>query len=234
MLEAVELTKRYGATTALDAVSFQVTPGEIFCLLGANGAGKTTTIHLFLDFLPRTSGRALVCGHDVHESPVAARSLTAYVPDVVQLYPALTGIENLRYFADLAGVPPLATVELTNLLGRAGLDPAAARRPVRTYSKGMRQKVGIAIALAKQARVLLLDEPLSGLDPKAANEFSTLLRELADQGTAILMATHDLFRARDVGTHIGIMKHGRMVDRFGTSDFAHADVERLYLEHMAS
>ena len=233
MLEAIELTKRYGDTTALDSVSFQVTPGEIFCLLGANGAGKTTTIHLFLGFLPRTSGRALVCGHDVEASPQAARAAIAYVPEVVQLYPNLTGIENLRYFSDLAGVAHDGERELVELLGRAGLDAGAAGRRVHGYSKGMRQKVGIAIALAKRARALLLDEPLSGLDPQAANEFSRLIRQLADDGTAILMATHDLFRAREVGTHIGIMKHGRMVDRFGTREFAHADVERLYLEHMA-
>jgi ABC-2 type transport system ATP-binding protein len=103
---------------------------------------------------------------------------------------------------------------------------------VNTYSKGMRQKVGIAIAIAKQAKALLLDEPTSGLDPKASNEFSALLARLSTDGVAVLMATHDLFRAKESGSRVGIMKHGRLVATLSTSDIGHADLERLYLEHM--
>ena len=231
MLQAIQLSKHYGDTEALCSLDLTVEAGQVCCLLGANGAGKTTTIQLFLDFIPRTSGQALICGMDVAAEPVRTKALLAYIPEVVNLYGALTGRENLAYFSALAGVH-LDHTRADELAARTGLPDGALDRPVRTYSKGMRQKVGIAIALAKQARVLIMDEPLSGLDPKAANEFSSLLREVAADGVAALMATHDVFRAREVGTHIGIMKHGRLVDHFATGDRAHADIEQLYLRHM--
>ncbi|MBY0376334.1 MAG: AAA family ATPase, partial [Bryobacteraceae bacterium] len=121
---------------------------------------------------------------------------------------------------------------LRGFLKEAGLQNDAADRRVGGYSKGMRQKVGIAIALAKKASALLLDEPTSGLDPKASNEFSELLRTLSGRGVAILMATHDLFRAKESGTRVGIMKHGKLVEELATGDIGHADLEQLYLKHM--
>jgi ABC-2 type transport system ATP-binding protein len=232
MLEARLLTKRYGEVVALDALDLAIAPGEIYCLLGANGAGKSTTIKLFLDFLPRTSGQALIGGLDVAEAPLETKRLTSYVPEIVNLYPTLTGLENVEFFARLAGVQDLSRAHLVACLAKAGVPGAAVDRRVGGYSKGMRQKVGLAIAVAKRAKVLILDEPLSGLDPQAANEFGALLREFAGEGAAVLMATHDLFRAREVGSRIGIMKHGRLVDSFAAERFAHADLERLYLDHM--
>lgn len=232
MLEADALTKSYGDTVALHPLTLRVAPGELLCLLGANGAGKTTTINLFLDFVPRSGGRALVDGLDVAEHPLESKRRLAYIPEQVQLYRTLTGLENLEYFHRLSGAPPLARGELRALLERVGLPRAAVDRRVATYSKGMRQKVGIAIASAKSARALLLDEPTSGLDPQASNEFSALLDRLRADGVAILMATHDLFRARETATHIAIMKHGQLVDRFAAADVGHADLERLYLDHM--
>lgn len=231
MLQAIDLSKMYGAVSALEPLNLTVEPGQVCCLLGANGAGKTTTIHLFLDFIPRSGGQALVDGIDVAEEPVRTKALLAYVPEVVNLYGSLTGRENLEYFAEIAGtrVRPDRADELA---AKVGLQDGALDMRVSNYSKGMRQKVGIAIALAKQARALIMDEPLSGLDPKAANEFSHLLREVAGEGVAALMATHDVFRAKEVGSHIGIMKHGRLVDYFATDDKAHADIEQIYLEHM--
>jgi ABC-2 type transport system ATP-binding protein len=231
LLQAIDLTKRYGDVTALDRLNLSVEPGQVCCLLGANGAGKTTTIHLFLDFIPRTAGQALVGGQDVAENPVQSKAQLAYIPEVVNLYGALTGWENLEFFADIAGVG-LARERGDELAARVALQKGALDRPVSTYSKGMRQKVGIAIALAKGARALIMDEPLSGLDPQAANEFSRLLREVASDGVAALMATHDVFRAKEVGSHIGIMKRGQLVDFFPTDDRAHADIEQLYLKHM--
>jgi len=121
---------------------------------------------------------------------------------------------------------------LRGFLTRCGLQAEAADRRVSTYSKGMRQKVGVAIALAKQAKALLLDEPTSGLDPKASNEFSELLVQLQNEGAAILMATHDLFRAKETGTRIGIMREGNLMQEMTTAEVSHADVERIYLEHM--
>lgn len=232
MLEAHALTKRYNGVTALNALTLTVAPGDVFCLLGANGAGKTTTINLFLNFITPTSGSALVNGLDVTKEPLETKRHLAYIPETVMLYKNLTGLENLEYFAALAGKPDLTREQLIGYFREVGLAVEAADRRVGTYSKGMRQKVGIAIALAKGAKALLLDEPTSGLDPKASNEFSDLLRRLSGNGVAVLMATHDLFRAKESGTRVGIMKHGRLVAQHTTAEFGHADLERVYLEHM--
>jgi ABC-2 type transport system ATP-binding protein len=232
MLEAHALTKRYDGVTALNALTLTVAPGDVFCLLGANGAGKTTTINLFLNFIAPTSGTALVNGLDVTKEPLESKRHLAYIPETVMLYKNLTGLENLEYFAALAGKPDLTRDQLVSYFRDVGLAVEAADRRVGTYSKGMRQKVGIAIALAKGAKALLLDEPTSGLDPKASNEFSDLLRRLSGSGVAVLMATHDLFRAKESGTRVGIMRHGTLVAQHTTDEFGHADLERVYLEHM--
>lgn len=231
MLEADQLSKRYGGVLALDNLTLQVSPGEIFCLLGANGAGKTTTINLFLNFIAPTSGAAKVCGLDVAENPQAARRLVAYLPEQVMLYPKLSGLENLDYFSRLGG-HRYTRAELAHFLDRCGLPSEAATRPLATYSKGMRQKVGVAIALAKDAKALLLDEPTSGLDPQASYEFSAVLADLAREGVAVLMATHDLFRVKGTGTRAGIMRQGRLVDVVDTKRLGPAELERLYLDHM--
>jgi ABC-2 type transport system ATP-binding protein len=232
MLEARDLTKRYNDIVALDALTLTVMPGEVFCLLGANGAGKTTAINLFLNFIQPSAGRASVNGLDVTTQPLETKRHLAYIPETVMLYKNLTGLENLEYFAALAGRPDLTRQRALAYFAEVGLAAEAADRRVGTYSKGMRQKVGIAIALAKGAKALLLDEPTSGLDPKASNEFSDLLKRMSANGVAVLMATHDLFRAKESGTRVGIMKHGRLVAQHGTEEFGHADLERVYLEHM--
>lgn len=231
MLQAAKLTKSYGHTEALKGLDMTVEGGEIYCLLGANGAGKTTTISLFLNFIQPDGGAATVCGLDVTEQPLETKKLLAYIPEQVMLYGNLTALENLRYFSRLGG-HDYSQDEYRGFLRRVGLEEEAVDRRVKTYSKGMRQKVGVAIALAKQARALLLDEPTAGLDPKASNEFSELLLKLKSDGAAILMATHDLFRARQTGTRIGIMREGRLVDELSTGEVTHADVEKIYLQHM--
>jgi ABC-2 type transport system ATP-binding protein len=232
MLEAVNLTKKYNGLTALDDFTLRVMPGEVFCLLGANGAGKTTTINLFLNFVAPTSGTARIDGLDVTQQPLETKKYLAYIPETVMLYKNLTGLENLEYFSALAGRSDYTRAQLLDFLKQVGLQPEAADKRVGTYSKGMRQKVGIAIALAKNAKALLLDEPTSGLDPKAANEFSALLTKLSQDGVAVLMATHDLFRAKESGTRVGIMRQGRLVRTLDTIEVGHADLERIYLEHM--
>jgi len=232
MLEARSLTKAYNGFTALNALDLTVKEGEIFCLLGANGAGKTTTINLFLNFITPSSGMVTIKGIDVVANPLETKKYVAYIPETVMLYKNLSGLENLSYFAALAGQGSLSKTELRDYLRQAGLPEDAADRRVGFYSKGMRQKVGIAIALAKRAESLLLDEPTSGLDPKASNEFANLLRTLRDRGVAVLMATHDLFHAKETGTRVGIMKRGQMVASLGTDEVGHADLERIYLEHM--
>lgn len=231
MLEAIQLTKSYNGKEALREVSFRVNKGDIFCLLGANGAGKTTTINIFLNFVQPSTGQALIGDKDVSKEPIESKKLLAYIPENLMLYPNLSGLENLEYFSGLAAKKYTAA-QLEAFLLEAGLQNDQHKKRISTYSKGMRQKVGVAIALAKQAQVLLLDEPTSGLDPKASNEFSELLTKLSKKGVATLMATHDLFRAKETGTHIGIMKEGQMVEQLTTDQINHTDLEKLYLRHM--
>ncbi|MBX3167566.1 MAG: ABC transporter ATP-binding protein [Candidatus Eremiobacteraeota bacterium] len=230
-LEAVDLSKHYGSLVALDSLNLRIEQGEVFCLLGSNGAGKTTTVNLFLNLVEPTSGEPRILGHNVVRESRLTKSLLAYIPETVMLYPELTGLENLGFFASLSGIKATTSL-LTSALEEAGLQPEAHARRVGGYSKGMRQKVGIALAIVKNARVLLLDEPTSGLDPKASNEFGELLLRLSARGTAILMVTHDIFRAKETGTRVGIMKAGRLVECLATSELAHSDLERLYLSHM--
>lgn len=231
MLQAVNLTKRYGEYEALKGLNLTVNSGQIYCLLGANGAGKTTTINLFLNFVSPSGGTARVNGLDVTSEPQASKRYLAYIPEQVMLYGNLSGLENLEYFSKLGG-HNYGVKEYRAFLSRCGLQAEAMDKPVKAYSKGMRQKVGVAIALAKQAQALLLDEPTSGLDPKASNEFSALIQELQADGAAILMATHDLFRAKETGTQIGIMREGRLLQELDADQVSHADLERIYLEHM--
>jgi ABC-2 type transport system ATP-binding protein len=232
MLEAINLTKNYNGTTALDSLNLRIEKGEIYCLLGANGAGKTTTINLFLNFIEPTSGEAKINGLDVTKNSLESKKYIAYIPEQVNFYKNLTGLENLEYFTSLAEKTDCSKDDLRQFLLDSGLQADAINNRISTYSKGMRQKVGIALAVAKKAEVLLLDEPTSGLDPSASNEFSELLTKLSKQGVAILMATHDLFRAKETGTRIGIMKHGKLVAELNTEELGHADLEKIYLEHI--
>ena len=231
MLKAEHLTKRFDGATAIDDLSLTVAPGEIFALLGPNGAGKTTTINCFLGFLAPDGGSASVCGLDVGAHPLESKRHLAYIPEQVNLYDHFSGVENLGYFSELAGARHDGAA-LRRFLSEAGLQAEAHDRRVNTYSKGMRQKVGIAIALAKNAKALLLDEPTSGLDPGAAHEFSALLRRFASGGAAVLMATHDLFRAKQVASRVGIVRHGRLVHELTAAELDHVDLEKLYLETM--
>lgn len=232
LIETRQLGKTYrDGTVALKGLDLSIDAGCIYCLLGANGAGKTTTISLLLGLTPPTSGVALLDSIDVARDPEGARRRAAYLPEQVQLYDNLSGLENLEYVTGLAGVEA-GRAELLGHLERAGLTPDAAGRRASSYSKGMRQKVGIAMALAKKAKVLILDEPLSGLDPKAANELLAKLRELVREGSTVLMATHDLFRAKESADRVGIMRGGELLQEIPLEDVDHSELERIYLEHM--
>lgn len=229
MLKAINLTKSYNGTAALRSISFEVKQGEIFCLLGQNGAGKTTTINLFLGFIEPSSGQALINEVEVKHKPSATNKMIAYIPEVVQLYGNLTGLENLNFFSRLAG-NKYSQEELGSFLSKAGLQAEAHNKRLSTYSKGMRQKVGIAIALSKNADVIFMDEPTSGLDPKATAEFTNICKALAANGKAIFMATHDIFNAVNVGTRIGIMKEGSLVHTIPTGEIDANQLQQLYLE----
>ncbi|WEF33700.1 ABC transporter ATP-binding protein [Pseudoduganella chitinolytica] len=229
-LSMSRVVRRFGARTALDGLSLTLHAGDVFALLAPNGAGKTTTLNLILGFLPVHDGTIAVCGAPAGSAK--ARQAVAYLPEQVAVYPELSGVENLRYFALLAGLAP-DDAALRRLLVQAGLDAAAHDRAARHYSKGMRQKVGIAIALARQARLLLLDEPTSGLDPQAAAELSAAIRAAARRGVAVLMVTHDLYHIREVATRVGFLRGGRIVREVDPRTADHADLERLYIGEMA-
>jgi len=233
MLQASALTMNFGQHTALHSLDLTVNRGEIYCLLGPNGAGKTTTINCFLGLISPSSGYALVNKITVALQPEKARRHIAYIPETVMLYPYLSGLENLAFFHELTG-QPLHTDQYRQLLLHAGLQEQAIPRPVKTYSKGMRQKVGIAIATAKNAGALLLDEPTSGLDPKASKEFSALLKGFSEQDRAVLMATHDIYHALEVASRIGIMCGGKLVAEVNPSGMDHYVLEHMYMEYIDS
>lgn len=233
MLQAKDLTKRYeDGHLALDHINFEVKSGEIFCLLGANGAGKTTTINLFLNFIDPTDGHALINNIDSSKAPLEAKKHVAYVSENVMLYGNFTARQNLDFFAKLGGKPNLSKEDYYTVMRQVGLQEKAFEAKLKTFSKGMRQKIGIAIAIIKDAENILLDEPTSGLDPKAAAEFQKLLLRLKQEGKAIFMSTHDIFRAKSMADRVGIMKEGRLVMLRTREQFLEENLEKIYLEYM--
>ena len=234
MLEARDLTKVYDNTIlAVDRLNLQVPPGEIYVILGANGAGKTTTIAMFLNFIDPTSGSAFVNDIEIPKFPLEAKKHLAYVSENVELYRNFTARQNLEFFAKLGGRKKVTREQLDEALRRVGLPEESFGRRLRTFSKGMRQRLGIAIAIMKQAEVVLLDEPTSGLDPKGGAEFLDLLRELKAEGKAIFMSTHDIFRAKEIADRIGILAQGRLLRELSRTEIEDEDLEALYIRYVA-
>jgi len=227
VLQALGAVVDYGERTILQGLDLAVHAGEIYALLGANGAGKTTTLSLLLGFVRPRSGQVRVQGVDPVTAPAQARALIAYIPENVALYEHLSARENVAYLLELAGQPATAGA-IGQALSAAGLDAAAHDRRVSGFSKGMRQKVAIALALARRVPALLLDEPTSGLDPQATAEFSRLLMQLRGQGVAILMVTHDLLGAADVADRMGFIAGGRLVEEVAASGEERFDVRALH------
>ena len=206
------LTKRYGDFTAVDSLDLEVSPGEIFGLLGPNGAGKTTTILMLLGLSEPTEGQAEVVGLDPTRSPLEVKRRVGYLPDNVGFYATLTGRENLRYTARLNGLErEEGEARIDALLQQAGLGDAADSR-VDTYSRGMRQRLGIADTLIKDPDVVILDEPTVAIDPEGVAEVLALIRSLArDRGVTLLLASHLLHQVQSVCDRVGIFVAGRMV-----------------------
>ncbi len=213
MLEARSLSVVRSGQQVLSDVSFSIAPGEVHALLGGNGAGKSTTLLTFLGFLAPASGSVHVRGREVHENISDARRVIAYLPEAATLYGHLNAYENLRYFLSLAGASPDLEA-LDAALDRVALQGEARERVMQTYSKGMRQKVAIALAILRDAPVLLLDEPTSGLDPMAIDEFNRLVRDLAGAGRTILLVTHDVYGACHVADRIDLLHNGELVGAF--------------------
>ncbi len=233
MLQAIELSKRYeDEKLALDGLNLEIREGEVFCLLGANGAGKTTTINLFLNFIEPTGGKVLVNGIDATKEPLEAKKYISYVSENVMLYGNFTARQNLDFFARLGGKTSLTKEDYYMQMREVGLQEAAFEKKLKTFSKGMRQKVGLTIAIIKDAPNILLDEPTSGLDPKAASELMMILHKQKEQGKSILMCTHDIFRAKSIADRVGIMKEGRLVMVRTRKEFLDEDLEKIYIDYM--
>lgn len=234
MLQAEGLTKQYqDGTLALNELNFTIYPGEIYAMLGGNGAGKTTTINLFLNFIEPTSGSALVAGIVTHKEPLKAKRYLSYVSERVALYTNFSALQNLDYFCKLGGKTEYAKADYERVLLKVGLQKDAHERKLRGYSKGMLQKCGLAIAILKDTPAILLDEPTSGLDPKSGFEFNQLLMELKQEGKAILMSTHDIFRAKEIADTVGIMRSGNLVMQRSADELKDVNLEEIYLHYMS-
>ncbi|MGH6683617.1 MAG: ABC transporter ATP-binding protein, partial [Pseudolabrys sp.] len=211
VIEALGLTKRYGAGHAVSGVTFDVAAGEIFGLLGPNGAGKTTTILMLLGLSDISAGQARVFGHDPMREPLAVKRLVGYLPDSVGFYDNLSAADNLHYTARLIGLTAdERTKRIAAALARVGLS-AVANKKVGTFSRGMRQRLGLAEIVMKQARIAILDEPTNGLDPQASIELLELIRSLKEQGVSILLSSHLLDRVQSVCDRVALFNAGRIV-----------------------
>ncbi|MEL6543085.1 MAG: ABC transporter ATP-binding protein [Myxococcota bacterium] len=209
MLNALGIRKGFDGRAVLDGVDLKVQSGDVFCLLGANGAGKSTLLKLCLGLMAPDAGELRINSHAPGSSQ-ALDSIT-YLPEWVALYPELTGLENLDLLANAnRSAQPKDLETLEDALTSVGLAPEAQKRRVASYSKGMRQRVGIALAVVRRSPILLLDEPITGLDPQAADDLDQLISQRAEEGCAVLMATHDIYRAAQVGTRFGYLHQGHL------------------------
>ncbi|MBT34068.1 MAG: ABC transporter ATP-binding protein [Thalassobius sp.] len=231
MIQLKNVRKSFKDKLALGNLSIQIKAGEIYGLLGSNGAGKSTTINLILGFYKPDFGHVEVKGLNPNDNKEKTRSTIGYIPENVNLYTYLSGLENLDYFCKLAGLV-YSKSELKEILITCGLNENVLNKRVGTYSKGMRQKVGIAIAVAKKANIYLLDEPASGLDPAASNELSSILKKIATEGATVLLASHDIFRVRETCDRIGILKDGQMLREILAQDVTSNELENIYLDYM--
>ncbi len=210
MIEISGLTKTFGSITAVDDLNLTVAPGEIFGFLGPNGAGKTTTVKIMTGLLRPTRGRVTICGHDVEKEPLAAKRAAALVPDEPYVYPKLTGVEYLRFVAEIHGLRlEEQRRRIPELLEMFELSPRSGEL-CESYSHGMRQKLVLAGAILRNPRVLVLDEPLVGLDPKSARLVKEIFVSMAGRGTAIFLCTHVLEIAEKLCHRLGIMIEGRL------------------------
>lgn len=211
LIETHHLVKQYGDKLAVDDVTFSVYSGEIFGFLGPNGAGKTTTIKMIVGLLQPSSGKVNVAGYDVQEQPLKAKASVGYVPDTPNLYAKLTGRELLRFVGDLYELDRKQVERRIEELLRLFELTGAGDDPVDSYSHGMQQKASLAAALMHDPKVLVLDEPTVGLDPRSARLIKDILRQLADRGAAVFLSTHILEIAERMCDRIGIINKGKLI-----------------------
>ena len=211
LIETRNLVKRYGDKVAVNDVSFEVYGGEIFGFLGPNGAGKTTTIKMIVGLLQPTSGNVRVAGYDVQTQPLQAKTACGYVPDTPNLYPKLSGRELLRFVGDLYEMDRQQNERRMEELLRLFDLEAAGDDTIDSYSHGMQQKTALAAALVHDPKVLVLDEPTVGLDPRSARLIKDMLRQIANRGAAVFLSTHILEIAERMCDRIGIINKGELI-----------------------
>lgn len=226
-IEAENLSVRRASKEVVKNISFSVQKGEVFGLLGGNGAGKSTTLLTFLGFLPTSNGGARINGVEVDYDADAARRAIAYLPESTNLYPYLSARENIDYFLSLAKVKSNQQ-DIEDALNEVSLAEDAWDQRLSSYSKGMRQKVAIALAILRNAPILFLDEPTSGLDPIAIDEFNELITKLSNEGTTVLMVTHDVYGACQVADRIGLLKSGELVGMFEAVEGARISADEVH------
>jgi ABC-2 type transport system ATP-binding protein len=210
VIEAKALTKRYGTQLAVDKLDLTINKGEVFGLLGPNGAGKTTTILMILGLTEPTSGSIATVGFDPLRQPLEVKRRVGYLPDSVGFYDHMTGRDNLRYTARLGGIPRIAIDgRITAALERVNL-VAAAERPVATYSRGMRQRLGIAEIIMRRVDVAILDEPTNGLDPQSTVEFLELIRSLKAEGMTVILSSHLLDLVQTMCDRVALFSNGKI------------------------
>lgn len=212
IIETHGLTKRYDTVTAVDQLDLSIYRGEVFGLLGPNGAGKTTTTLMLLGLTEPTEGTAAIAGHDCTREPLAVKSMVGYLPDNVGFYTDMTGRENLRFTGRLNGLSGDALeARIDGLLRRVGLEDAGDRK-TGTYSRGMRQRLGIADVLIKDPRVIIMDEPTLGIDPEGMRDLLALIRRLSTQDQrTILLSSHQLQQVQQICDRVGIFVEGRLI-----------------------
>ena len=222
VIRTEELTKGYGKQTAVDRLSLEVTEGEVFGFLGPNGAGKTTTMLMLLGLTEPTSGTVRVCGYDPARDPLKVKELIGYLPENVGFYEDMDARQNLRYIARLNRVPDtVSTGRIDRLLDQVDLAKESDKK-VGSYSKGMRQRLGIAEVLVKEPKVLFLDEPTIGLDPDGTNRMLDLIRGLSrDRRMTIFFSSHLLEQVQRISDRIGIMIRGKLVAAGPLAELAH-------------
>ena len=220
-IRAEGLTKRYGATLAVDHINFEVHSGEIVGILGPNGSGKTTTILMLLGLTEPTEGRAEVAGCNPLREPLEVKRRVGYLPDSVGFYDGLSARDNLAYTGRLAGLSrDEIDKRFTESLARVGL-PDVGRERVGTFSRGMRQRLGLAEVLMKQPSIAILDEPTATLDPHSTQEFLGMIRSLKEDGTAVLLSSHHLDQVQSVCDRVALFNHGKIALSGSVSDLAH-------------
>ncbi|HQE84350.1 MAG TPA: ABC transporter ATP-binding protein [Candidatus Hydrogenedentes bacterium] len=211
MIETKDLSKRFGTKTAVDRLNLRIEAGEFFCFLGPNGAGKTTTIKLLTGLLKPTSGEAVIGGHDIQREHVAAKQLLGYIPDMPFLYEKLTGREFMRFVAGLYQVPEeIASIRTGELLDLFEIRDVGDQL-IEDYSHGMRQKLSFASCFLHDPKVVVVDEPWVGLDPKNIRFVKNFLREKTRDGVTIFMSTHSLSVIEETADRIGIIHNGRLL-----------------------